>query len=200
MTAATATPVPAAVEIVESARPRRVARLLLPVATLLAASTVAIASGATFSSSTASTGLVASGTLTQVNSNTVAFAKSNLKPGDTVAGSVTITNSGSLPARFTLTESTVSNTFVPAGDVTLAIAQNGAPLSSATLGAAGAIDLGTFAAGEARTYSYTVTFSSAAGNAQQGKSAETRYAFTSVQTDADSFTGTQGGTSQTSPS
>ena len=174
-------------------------RLLMPLATLVAAAGIAVASGATFSTSTASTGVVASGTLTQVNSNTVAFSKSNLKPGDVVTGTVKITNSGTLPAAFTLTEAEVTNTFAPKSDVQLVITQNGAAISSAPLGAAGAVDLGVFAAGEARDYGYTVTFSSGASNAQQGKGAETRYTFSSVQTEGESFTGTQGGTSTTAP-
>ncbi len=174
-------------------------RLLVPLATMVAASGIAIASGATFSTSTASTGVVASGTLSQVNSNTVAFSKANLKPGDVVTGSVRITNSGSLPAAFTLTEAEVKNTFAPKSDVQLVITQNGTQVSSTTLGSAGAVSLGVFAAGEARDYGYTVTFSSAAANTQQGKESETRYTFSSVQTAAETFTGTQGGESTTAP-
>lgn len=178
---------------------RRSRRLLVPLATLVAAGGIVMASGATFATSTASTGLAASGTLTQVNSNSVAFSKSNLKPGDTVSGSVTITNKSSLPAIFSLTESEVSNSFAPKSDVKLRIVQGATTVSDATLGAAGtALPLGTFAANEARTYTFTVTFAQGANNLQQGKSAETKYTFDSVQTAAESFTGTQGGISTTS--
>ena len=174
--------------------------LLLPMATLLAASGVAVASGATFNTTTASSGLVASGTLRQINSNSVAFSKENLKPGDTVTGTVQITNSGSLPAQFTMTEATVTNTFSPASDVTLQVTdETGKTISSGTLGSAGAVSLGTWAAGEKHTYTYKVTFSSAAANAQQSKRAETTYTFASVQTAAEDFVGTQGGTSTDVP-
>ncbi len=182
-----------------TATPRRSRRLLVPLATLVAAGGIVMASGATFATSTASTGLAASGTLTQVNSNSVAFSKSNLKPGDTVTGSVTITNKSSLPAIFKLTEAEVGNTFSPKADVTLKIVQGATStlpattVSDTTLGAAGAKALGTFGPDEVRTYTYTVTFAATANNLQQGKSAETKYTFDSVQTAAENFTGTQGG-------
>jgi uncharacterized repeat protein (TIGR01451 family) len=172
--------------------------LLLPMATLLAATGVAVASGATFHATTASSGVVASGTLRQINSNSVAFSKDNLKPGDTVTGSVQITNNGTLPAQFTMTEAVVSDTFAPASDVQLLITDDtGKTVSNTTLGAAGAVALGTYAAGEKHTYTYKVTFSSAATNAQQGKRAETTYSFASVQTAAEDFLSTQGGTQTT---
>jgi spore coat-associated protein N len=180
-----------------TATPRRTRRLLVPMATLLAAAGIAVASGAAFSTSTASTGLAASGTLRQINSNSVAFEKGNLKPGDTVTGSVTITNSGSLPGTFTLTEADVSEAataFSPKSDVTLEIKQSGTVVSAVkTLGAAGSIPLGTFAAGEARTYDYTVTFASTAANSQQGKTARTTYTFSSVQGPAETFSSVTGG-------
>lgn len=178
-----------------SGRHGRARALVLPLATLLAASAVAIASGATFSTTSASTGLAAGGTLRQINSNSIAFSKDNLKPGDTVTGTVSITNSGTLPGVFTLTESSVSNTFSPASDVSLTITDlnTGATVSTATLGSAGTLPLGTFAAAEEHTYQFVVTFSAAATNAQQGKSASTTYTFASVQTDATGYTGTQGG-------
>ena len=178
--------------------PRRSRRLLVPLATLVAAGGIVAASGATFATSTASTGLAASGTLTQVNSNSVAFAKSNLKPGDVVTGSVTITNKSSLPATFTLKEDEVTNTFAPKSDLALKITNGATVVSDTTLGAAGTVPLGTWTPGEARTFTYTVTFAQSASNLQQGKTAETRYTFTSVQTAAETFTGTQGGEQKTS--
>jgi uncharacterized repeat protein (TIGR01451 family) len=174
--------------------------LVLPLATLAAAAGVAVASGATFNTATASSGLAASGTLRQINSNSVAFSKDNLKPGDTVTGTVSITNSGTLPATFSLTEGTVTNTFSPASDVQLLISDEaGNPVSNTTLGAAGPVSLGTWAAGEKHTYTYKVSFASTATNAQQGKRAETTYSFTSVQTSATNYTGTQGGTASDVP-
>jgi spore coat-associated protein N len=179
---------------------RRSRRLLVPLATLLAATGIAVASGATFSTSTASTGLATSGTLRQINSNAVAFEQTDLKPGDTVTGAVTITNSGTLPAAFTLTEAQVSNTFEPAGDLTLAITdETGKVVSNTTLGAAAPVSLGLFAAGDAHTYTYKVTVSAGATNAQQNKLAKTTYTFSSIQTDATDYVTPQSGVVQDVP-
>jgi spore coat-associated protein N len=182
-----------------TAAPSRTRRVLVPLATLLAAAGIVVASGATFSTSTASTGLVASGVLQQTNSNSVAFSGENLKPGDVVEGTVTITNDGTLPAIFTLTESEDANSFFPTTDLTLEITEGETVVSKTTLGAAGSKALGEFAVDESRTYAYRVTFLSSADNAQQNKRAETTYTFSSVQTAGETFSGTEGGKPLTSP-
>ncbi|MBD8608868.1 hypothetical protein IFT73_18580, partial [Aeromicrobium sp. CFBP 8757] len=82
-------------------------KILLPLATLVAAGAIAVGSGATFTSTSANTiSSVTSGTLTQSNSkaNAAIFNLTNIKPGDVVNGSLTIKNTGSLPATFSLTE------------------------------------------------------------------------------------------------
>ena len=82
-------------------------KVLVPLTVLLAAGALAVGSGATFSSETGNTiSTVTSGTLLHTNSKNGAqiFGLTNLKPGDTVNGAVTLTNTGSLPATFSLTE------------------------------------------------------------------------------------------------
>lgn len=181
----------------------RTRRLLVPLATLVAAAGIVVASGATFSTSTASTASAASGVLKQTNSNSVAFTGVNLKPGDVVKGSVTITNSGTLPAVFTLTETEGVNSFAPKSDLTVQITENGPAgtraLPASTLGALPQQSLGEFAVGEQRTYAYVVTFNSGALNAQQNKSATTTYTFSSVQTAGQTYDGTQSGVEVTNP-
>ena len=89
-------------------------KILVSLATLLAAGAVAVGSGATFTSSTGNTiSAVTAGTLTQSNSKSgqAIFNLTNLKPGDTLNGSLALTNTGSLPASFSLTEVSSSNTF-----------------------------------------------------------------------------------------
>ena len=89
-------------------------KAILPLATLLAAAAIAVGSGATFTSSSANTvSAVTSGTLTHTNSksNAAIFDLQNIKPGDTRTGDLTITNTGSLPAAFTLTEVSSTNAF-----------------------------------------------------------------------------------------
>src|SRR6476620_2355883 len=104
-------------------------KFLVPVATLLAAVALTAGSGADFVSTSVNTSNVyASGTLTQSNSkaNTAIFSLTNLKPGDTVVGKVTITNTGTLPAAFRLTES-ATNGFVNKANLQLSIAAASAP-------------------------------------------------------------------------
>ncbi|MFL6159114.1 MAG: TasA family protein, partial [Marmoricola sp.] len=68
---------------------------------------MAVGSGATFTSTSGNTiSAVTAGTLTQSNSKAdqAIFNLSNMKPGDTVTGTLTLTNTGSLAAAFSLVE------------------------------------------------------------------------------------------------
>lgn len=80
-------------------------KILIPLATALAAGAIAIGSGATLSSQSANTGnAYTAGTLIQSNAVTGAlFNLINLKPGDQITKTVTLKNTGTLPARFSLT-------------------------------------------------------------------------------------------------
>lgn len=167
-----------------AARPSR-RRALLPLATLLAAASIAMASGATFTSATQNDDNgFETGTLEQINSrgSDAIFDLDNLKPGDTVTGSVTITNSGSLPAIFTLSETELENTFVDQDLLTLTITEGTSPVASGTLGSLPDVALGTFAAGTERTFTFTAALDETAGNANQGKAARTTYRWDAIQT------------------
>jgi spore coat-associated protein N len=158
-------------------------RLLVPMATMLAAGAIALASGASFTSSSANAASTyATGTLTQSNSraNEAIFTGTNLKPGDTVTGSVTIENTGTLAADFRLTE-TATNGFVDPSRLQLQIREDGDSIFSGTFGTADTIDLGTFEAGESRTYLYTAKLAQDAPNAEQGRTASASYAWDAVQ-------------------
>ena len=72
-------------------------KILVPLATLVAAASVAVGSGASFTSTTASTTAVTSGSVTHA-SDTTSLAITNIKDKDVIRGSVTITNTGSLTA------------------------------------------------------------------------------------------------------
>ncbi|MGX5695417.1 TasA family protein [Agromyces soli] len=169
-------------------------RFLLPLAGLLVAAAVTAGSGADFISNSVNTAnAFGSGTLSQSNSKagSAIFNFSNLKPGDTVTGKVTITNSGTLASAFKLTEDAV-NGFANKSNLTLTITQAGVatPVWSGTfaaLTAAGPLDLGTFAAGEAREYTFSLTMAQSAGNAEQGKSATASYTWNATQTSAASY-------------
>jgi hypothetical protein len=169
-------------------------KILLPLATLAAAGAIAVGSGATFTSTTGNTiSAVTSGTLTHSNSKDgqAIFTLANMKPGDTVNGTLTLTNTGSLPATFSLTEVSSTNGFA-GSDLTLDIVDTtaNATVYSGTFG--GLADgskntLGDWAAGAAHTYKFVVKLSQDAPNADQGKSASAVYQWDSVQLAGQTF-------------
>ena len=166
--------------------------VLLPLATAAAAGALAVGSGATFSSTSGNTASsVTSGTLTQSNStaNAAVLGLSNIKPGDSVYGTVTITNTGSLKSPMSLVESAGANGFTSASllsETIVDVTNAGSPVQvySGTFGAAGTKALGTFAAGEARIYKFTVTLDAAATNTEQGKTASATYTWNGTQESA----------------
>lgn len=174
-----------AVAILVAGKSRRLRRALVPLATLAAAGALTVGSGANFSSNTANVaGVYATGTLTQSNSkaNAAIFNVVNLKPGDTVNGAVTITNTGSLPAVFSVTE-TATNGFADKSNLVMTVTQGGTTVYSGQFGSLGTKALGTFAAGEARTYNFSTQLKATAGNDEQGKTANAAYSWDAAQTD-----------------
>lgn len=169
-------------------------KILVPLATLVAAGAVAVGSGATFTSTTGNTiSAVTSGTLKHTNSKDggAIFSLTDLKPGDTVNGTLTLTNTGSLPAAFSLTEFASANGF-SGSYLNLAVKNTttGATVYSGTFGglADGAKnDLGVIAAGVANTFVFTVTLAQDAPNSEQGKTANASYQWDSVQLSGETF-------------
>jgi len=163
-------------------------KILVPLATLLGAGAIAIGSGATFTSTTANTiSSVTSGTLSHTNSKDgkAILTLANIKPGDTVNGGLTITNTGSLPADFSLTETRSTNGFAD-NNLTLTITNNttGASVYTGTFG--GLVDgtktaLGAIAPGVANNFTFSVHLDADAPNTQQGKNATAAYQWDSVQ-------------------
>jgi hypothetical protein len=134
-----------------------------------------------FTSTTTNPGnSVQAGTLTMTNSAagaavvtaTDGLALDNLQPGDSATGSVTIENSGTLPADLKLAISNAINTF-PTGDLNLAIEEGTTSIYSGTVADAAPIALGatSWTAGEQRTYSVTVSIPLDAGDDAQGDNA-----------------------------
>lgn len=167
-------------------------KLLVPLATLVAAGAIAVGSGATFTSTTGNTiSAATSGTLTHSNSKAdqAIFNLANMKPGDTLNGTLTLTNTGSLPAAFSLTEVSSANGFT-GSNLTLDIVDSttGATVYSGSFGglADGAKNpLGTWASGAAHAFKFTVKLSQDAPNADQGKTANAVYKWDSVQLDGE---------------
>lgn len=164
-------------------------KVLVPLASLLAAGAIAIGSGASFTSVTENPGSsFTTGTLTQSNSraNQVIFDMGGLKPGDTVNGTVTIANTGSLPSKFSLSETGAVNGFVVADNLQLTITDvttASAPTSvwSGTFATMGTVSLGTWGADEAHTFKFSTTLKLSAGNNEQGKTASATYKWDGVQ-------------------
>lgn len=167
-------------------------KILVPLATLAAAGLVVVGSGANFTSHSENTiSSVTSGSLEQTNSKDgqAIFSLGAIKPGDVVNGSLTLTNTGSLPAKFSLTEGASTNGFSGTNltlkitnTTTNAVVYNGT-FGGLTDGAKN--DLGTFAPGAANNYTFRVALDAAADNTQQSKTASATYAWDSVQLDGE---------------
>jgi spore coat-associated protein N len=165
-------------------------KILLPLATLVAAGAIAVGSGATFTSTSANTiSSVTSGTLSQTNSkaNAAVFNLTNIKPGDVVNGGLTIKNTGSLPATFSLTETASTNTFTGSNlSLTITNTTTNKVVYTGTFGGlvdGAKNDLGVVAPGVANDYVFSVKLDSATTAADQGKSATAAFQWDSVQAD-----------------
>lgn len=167
-------------------------KIVASLATVLAAGAVAVGSGATFSSQTGNTiSSVTAGTLQHTNSKNGAaiFGLENMKPGDTVTGTLTLTNTGSLPASFSLVETSSVNGFSGTGgaNLSLEIVDTAAPGTTVYSGPFGglvdgaATALGTWQPKESHEYQFTVKLAQSTPNDDQGKTASAVYSWTSVQ-------------------
>lgn len=161
-------------------------RVLLVLATLLAAVAVATGSGATFSSTSATrSNPLVTGTLLQTNSKTGAavLSASGLRPGGQATGTVTIGNTGTLPATITLAETNATNTFA-AGSMTLRVVDDATStvVYDGDVGRLGTKTLAPFPAGASRTLTFTATLSASAPTTDQGKSAQADYTWNAVPT------------------
>jgi hypothetical protein len=173
---------------------RRPGRALIGLAALVAATAVAVGSGASFTASSANpSNTFAAGTLSILNSKEglAVLTASNMKPGDSATGTVDVQNSGSLSGAFTLSRSNIvdSDGANPlSAKLNLVVKDcgdfsSGTPTCDAgdpqaysgTIAAMGSVALGTFAAAEKHRYEFAVTFDSSAGNAYQGDSSSVQF-------------------------
>jgi spore coat-associated protein N len=146
---------------------RRRLLLILPIVVVMIAAAAVMASGATFTASSANpNNTFTAGNLSHSNSKagSAILTASKMKPGDSVTGSVTITNDGDLPGTFTLSTSSLAETAVGTGGGHLAdvlqlkIMDGTTQIYNESIKSVGTITLGTWAAGAAHTYDFTVTF------------------------------------------
>jgi len=164
-------------------------RLIIPLATLIGASAVAVGSGATFTSTSAHAVSVTSGVLSHSNDhNGETLAITNLRPGDTASGSLTVTNDGTIDSTLTLQETASTNGFSEAA-LNLTIAQGTTVLFEGNFGDLAdstKLDLGDLPVGASTTVTYTISMDAAAGNENQGKSASASYEWVTTQTSSSS--------------
>jgi spore coat-associated protein N len=168
---------------------------------VLAATGIAVGSGANFNSTSANpSNVFSAGTMSHTNSKSGAaiLTASNMKPGSTSSGTVNIKNTGSVSGAFTLSQSNLTNT--PASPalsakLTITIVDKHDPacvtscpadatVYSGTIGGMGTVSLGTFAANETHQYAFTVSFpdggTNGADNSYQGAQTSVEYDFTAT--------------------
>jgi len=129
-----------------------------------------VGSGASFTSKSANpSNTFSAGNLAQSNSKEGAavLTATKMVPGSSTNGTVTITNSGDVAGTFTLSKTSLTDTPGANGgqlsgvlDLKVEDVTKASPVAvySGKVGAMGAQSLGSFAAGEARTYKFTITF------------------------------------------
>jgi hypothetical protein len=168
---------------------------------VLAATGIAVGSGANFNSSSANpSNVFSAGTISHTNSKSgsAILTATGMKPGGTANGTVDIKNTGSTSGAFTLAQSNLTNTPVsPAlsSKLTIVITDKHDPacvsscpadstVYSGTIGGMGTISLGTFAASETHRYQFVVTFpdggTGGADNSYQGSQTSVEYDFTAT--------------------
>jgi predicted ribosomally synthesized peptide with SipW-like signal peptide len=169
-------------------------KLLATIAAVGAVSVAAI--GGTYANFTATPTTISSnaftaGTLAMSRSGSGAiFSSSNMKIGDSLTGSVTITNTGSVAGDYAL-DSSVTGSSVLAGDLHLAIYkdtdnQAGSKIYDGAVNAVSSLALGNFAATSgAHTYYFHIDLptqgSNAADNALQGLSTTATFTWSATQ-------------------
>jgi spore coat-associated protein N len=182
-----------------TASPRR---LLIALGGLVAASAVAVGSGANFNASSANPGtFISTGTIVVTDSlaGQSILAVNPIKPGGSMSATVNIQNGGSAPAGFTLATANLVNTPASPGlstKLTLVVQDLGDPtctvscsaavtMYSGVLGSMGTLTLGTFAAGAKHQYRFSVTFpdggANGADNAYGGALTTVDYVWTATQ-------------------
>jgi hypothetical protein len=170
-----------------AAHPRRTVGAL---AIVLAAVGITVGSGANFTAHAANpANTFTAGTLTIGSSTSSAlFSAPNMKPGDSVNGTVDIANTGSLPGTFTLSTSNAVDTGALLGQLDLKVEDCGlysgttAPSCAGTnivynakASGVGTVALGSFAANAKHRYKIDVTLPSSTTNAFQGKTATVEF-------------------------
>ena len=140
-------------------------KMMLAMGSLLVAAALAAGSGATFQSSSASSGnLIRAGVvqITSTKSGSAVLNVAALRPGHPVYDTVTITNSGDLSFPLSLASSNIVDT--PASpalsnkvDLKIEDTDAGTTLYNGKLGSFSSVSAGTFTVNMSHTFKFTVT-------------------------------------------
>jgi spore coat-associated protein N len=176
-----------------AAHPRRTLGAL---AVVVAAAGLTAGSGANFTASSANpSNTFTAGTLTIGDSQSSAILSApNLKPGDSVSGTVDIQNTGSVAGAFSLaTSNAADSTPSLLGQLDLKIEDcgvyagstapscgSGTVVHNGKVSALSTAPLGAFAANAKHRYKFDVTLPSTTGNSFQGKSASVQFDWTAT--------------------
>ena len=170
-------------------------QVLLTLAVLLLAVSVVIGSGANFTSQSANAGnIFTAGNLSHFNNKDGAYIlrATLMKPGDTVTGSVALTNDGDIPGNFSFAKVMGTNVLGTGGGdfrtkLDLTIKEGATTIWTGKIGdaiPAAAMNLGTWAPTAPHTYDFTVTFpdggSGGADNAYKKASITVEFDWTAV--------------------
>jgi hypothetical protein len=171
-------------------------RSLTALATLLAAVGIMVGSGANFTSSTANpANTFSAGILSSSNSKSgsAILTATNMVPGGSQSGTVVISNTGNVPGTFSLAESNLVDSPRGSGNEALSgkldllvedvTGGGSSQVYSGKLGAMGTRSLGSYTAGMAKTYKFTVSFpdgTAAQDNPYQGTGTSVKFDWTST--------------------
>jgi spore coat-associated protein N len=151
---------------------------------LMLAAMMAVASGASFTSTSANVGnIVTAGNLSHSNTanpDGTILRVDNLMPDDSATGTVTLANTGDGPGLLTLSKSALANSnpalpFSSKLDLTVVDPSDPTnPIYQGKLGDMGPQDMGSVAAGASRTFEFTVHFPDG-GKPANATSGDNRY-------------------------
>ena len=161
-------------------------QVLIALSAVVVAVGVVASSGASFTAQQANpTNVFTSGTLSMGTNNSGALAQfTNMVPGDSQVGTVTIQNTGNVQGAFYLDAATFAGSSALADALDLVITDTATPgtpeYSGPISGLTTQVALGTWAASESHTYTFTTTLSDSADNSLQGLTASAAFAWTTV--------------------
>ena len=173
------------------ASPRKVVGALF---ILMLAAMMAVASGASFTSTTPNVGNVVTAGIMKIDTDKSGGAILNISglvPGHNDHGTVTLTNTGDAAGVLTLSKDHVLNTGAPLSskiDLVITDAQSGDEIYRGKLGSMGNRPAGTIAKGATKTYDFAVSFpdadassgTSGSDNAYQGASTTVDFAWNAI--------------------